>query len=609
MNAELQGFLSAVGSKTGRKPTKTNDHQYKSRCPAHDDKNPSLSIGFENGKLLLHCHSGCTYESILHAVGMNGHAKHHVDPDRPIKLTGTLEDAVKEIRGEVAGVWKYQNSGGMDIFAAVRVNTQNGKQFLQYRRTENGWINRGLEGLKPLYQLPKLLESPNNTVFIFEGEKCADLGTRLGYISTTSAGGASSANKTDWSPLRGRNVVIFPDNDKAGRKYLRDVCECLSVLRPLPDVRVCELPDLGEGQDVVDYAALAKKAGWSDEELAGNLIEHANESDYVHLRAPLDFIPRPFDASEIRPGPAKRWIWEHYAARGAITLLVGFWKAGKTTLLGHLAKAMESGGSVGRPVSAGKVMVITEESHQSWFDRIQELGIGNWLKVLFADWGRKPTLAEWTKFLDGVHEICRKDKIDLLIIDPASRIMPIRDEKDPVEVGEALLSLNIFKSTNTSVMIVHHTTKAVDINIDTAARGSGEFQAYPEIIVTFRRFDPRKRTDRRRILTISSRFKSPQDDFVIELNEDGSGYVPRGTTREVKSGDTQGMIYEVVTSDPPGMSVTAITEKIAESFGESEAKKKSVEHAVDVMFRDGWLRRSGTGKKGDPYTFWHPGKE
>ena len=41
------------------------------RCPAHEDKSPSLSIReTERGMTLAHCFSGCEIESILDAVGL-----------------------------------------------------------------------------------------------------------------------------------------------------------------------------------------------------------------------------------------------------------------------------------------------------------------------------------------------------------------------------------------------------------------------------------------------------------------------------------------------------------------------------------------------------------
>ena len=44
---------------------------FKARCPAHHDKNPSLSIGItKDGRYLVHCYAGCTAEEILHSVGL-----------------------------------------------------------------------------------------------------------------------------------------------------------------------------------------------------------------------------------------------------------------------------------------------------------------------------------------------------------------------------------------------------------------------------------------------------------------------------------------------------------------------------------------------------------
>ena len=39
-------------------------------CPAHDDRNPSLSISEKDGRILLHCFAGCTVEGIVSALGL-----------------------------------------------------------------------------------------------------------------------------------------------------------------------------------------------------------------------------------------------------------------------------------------------------------------------------------------------------------------------------------------------------------------------------------------------------------------------------------------------------------------------------------------------------------
>jgi len=50
---------------------KRNGNGYIDHCPAHEDKNPSLSINYApDGKLLLHCFAGCSFEEIIGAAGL-----------------------------------------------------------------------------------------------------------------------------------------------------------------------------------------------------------------------------------------------------------------------------------------------------------------------------------------------------------------------------------------------------------------------------------------------------------------------------------------------------------------------------------------------------------
>ena len=39
-------------------------------CPVHDDKQASLSISLDNGKILFHCFAGCEYKDIIAAAGL-----------------------------------------------------------------------------------------------------------------------------------------------------------------------------------------------------------------------------------------------------------------------------------------------------------------------------------------------------------------------------------------------------------------------------------------------------------------------------------------------------------------------------------------------------------
>ena len=42
------------------------------RCPAHEDRSPSLSIGEgRDGRILLHCFGGCTSEAVCESLGLS----------------------------------------------------------------------------------------------------------------------------------------------------------------------------------------------------------------------------------------------------------------------------------------------------------------------------------------------------------------------------------------------------------------------------------------------------------------------------------------------------------------------------------------------------------
>jgi hypothetical protein len=48
----------------------TSGGQHGARCPAHADEKASLSIGFQNDRIPLHCHADCATADVLRAVGL-----------------------------------------------------------------------------------------------------------------------------------------------------------------------------------------------------------------------------------------------------------------------------------------------------------------------------------------------------------------------------------------------------------------------------------------------------------------------------------------------------------------------------------------------------------
>ena len=155
---------------------------------------------------------------------------------------------------EPGGEWEYYDADGEPVAWVLRFDKPDGsKEFRPVSLHDGGWFIKAPPGLWPLYNLPAVITA--TTVYICEGEKAAEAARSLGLVATTSAHGAQSPDKTDWSPLAGKNVVILPDHDKPGRKYADAVAAILAKLSPSPVVKIVELPELTEGDDLVEWIA------------------------------------------------------------------------------------------------------------------------------------------------------------------------------------------------------------------------------------------------------------------------------------------------------------------------------------------------------------------
>lgn len=277
--------------------------QWSARCPGHDDRKPSLSISeATDGKVLLHCHAGCPPESIVRALGLE---MHDLMPERTDSRTdraqakstrvqaksetasdgrvfATPEDAqwaLEATLGPVAARWDYSSATGELVGAVLRWNTTRGKEIRPVAKHPDGWRIGVMPEPRPLYKLPEILKAPPDVpIVVVEGEKAAEAAQRLGLVATTSAGGAQAASKTDWSPLRGRRVIVLPDNDSAGERYAEDVAR-LAHTAGAADIRILRLADyapaLPEGGDLWDVRA--------DDQWCGlPLGDAAKPADFCH---------------------------------------------------------------------------------------------------------------------------------------------------------------------------------------------------------------------------------------------------------------------------------------------------------------------------------------
>lgn len=117
-----------------------------------------------------------------------------------------------------------------------------------------------------------------------EGEKCVRKLTELGFTATTGSGGSSNASAHDYSPLSGKRVIIWHDNDLPGKQYAEQVRDKLLELENPPtvfsiDVNELELPD---GGDIVDLCEKVIKEGGSEQDCKDYIQSLIDDSSEVN---------------------------------------------------------------------------------------------------------------------------------------------------------------------------------------------------------------------------------------------------------------------------------------------------------------------------------------
>jgi RecA-family ATPase len=265
-------------------------------------------------------------------------------------------------------VYEYTTAIGNPILVVARWDGRDGKRFAQYTKVKNGvgmvWKAQGLPATTkgPLYRLRALVENPEASVLVVEGEKACHAAADLlpdPWLVTTWHGGTNAVDKTDWTPLIGRaRVTIWPDNDEPGRKAAEKIAaitggKVVDVPNFMPPK--WDLADDPLGIDIVELLdsakalpslpALPPEAKYMPPAAVARLMR--NKAADAHSRAQLPAEVYGIDNGEIDPltwhgrsAPQRGWIVPGMIPRRAVTLLTGDGGKGKSRLAMQLQTAV-----------------------------------------------------------------------------------------------------------------------------------------------------------------------------------------------------------------------------------------------------------------------------
>ncbi|MBB4017364.1 hypothetical protein GGR16_002393 [Chelatococcus caeni] len=317
-----------------------------------------------------------------------------------------------------------------------------------------------------LYRLPEIREAiaAGETIYLCEGEKDVETLVRMGLAATTNSGGAKH-----WDPelhaelLRGADVVIVPDHDKAGRERVPKVAGALRGIAAR--VRVCDLsaiwPDIGEKEDVTDWI---EKGGGTRERLEAYVADLPS------------WEPPPYNSrfgaitwgDIFKTGPAYEWLVKGIVPMREAVLVYGAPQTGKSfwtqDLAAHVARGVDF---FGHRVRRAGVVYCAFEGGKGFRKRQQAYALHHKLRpedsIDMVVLTRRADLFSGDEDVEAlIAEILHwgsvfSEPLGLIVLDTWSAATPGANENASEDVSRVRARvMRIVEACQCSVLVVHH---------------------------------------------------------------------------------------------------------------------------------------------------------
>jgi hypothetical protein len=440
---------------------------FTARCPFHGDRTASLSINLDKGGV-WNCHAcnigGGVYdfEKLMFPTRSNDElweSIYKITGAKPSTKTGSFTP-----KGPVIATYDYVAPDGTLLFEKQRHDP---KCFTQRAPNGSGGWRYTLDGVrKVLYRLPEVMAA--HVIFVAEGEKDVESLRDLALewaghkIAATCNFDGAGKWKDEYSVFfAGKRVVIFADNDEAGRQHAQAVAK--SALVYAEAVKIVELPGLPEKGDVSDF--LKDHSG-------EDLLKAVKDAPrYRNVGVKSDEAPFFVSPSRILPkdAPSVDWLMPGAIHRGAKGLIVAAPKAGKSMIALDLAVCLSSGlpwMGIEPPSKVRTGVVSREDSPGMTMIRLKQFASGRNLNFeqlpgLFVNTFQQR--ASWSLESEAdVEDLCKWIKhegIELCIFDVLNKLHAT-DENDNTKMTAVMARFDYIRvETGCDVAVIHHDAK------------------------------------------------------------------------------------------------------------------------------------------------------
>ncbi len=589
----LEGVLSHL------KGVRKSFHGWSACCPAHSDREPSLSIALgDGGEILLKCFVGCSVERIVEAMGMTLADLFPATPSPPGSQAKEAQRhplSILELARDKGLPWQYlftlgitEDKEGLRIpyhlpdgtpAARHRIRTALvAREGSRWSRGKGEIVPYGLERLEAAHK--------GRSLILVEGE--SDCWT-LWYHGFPALGlpGADMASKLKVAYLAEIDTLyLVREPDAAGAKLVRDIAQRLASWKWSGKAYVVSLAGTKDPNDLHKQDSKGFNTAFQQAlAQAKPLLISSDKQTPTSL--PTDGKPSPFPLQELlaRNLPPVRWAIPDILPEG-LNLLAGKPKQGKSWLALAISLAIAAGGyALGKqPVTQGQVLYLAlEDNERRLQSRARQLlasmncvpdGIEFELRWPRLDQGGLRYLEEYLK---------AHPQLRLVVIDTWAKVSPCskgRQRSQYEEDYEALTPLkHLADAYRVSILAIHHLRKLVaDDVLDEISGSIGVTGAVDGALIL-----KRERGQSEAMLYVTGRDIEQDQQLALVFDRTTATWTLAGDVEEFRRTKERQAIIDVLTEQlPGGMTPRQIAEALDKNYHTTRSLLRKMEDAGEI---------------------------